>query len=75
MSWILENWEVVLGTLGVFFGGLYVPGVRKLLIVGIRSIISEAVMAEFILQMTEKLVKSSKNKLDDIWLKELKSRL
>jgi hypothetical protein len=75
MSWILENWEVVLGTLGVFFGGLYVPGVRKLLIVGIRSIISEAVMAEFILQMTEKLVKSSKNKLDDIWLRELKSRL
>ena len=72
MSWILGNWEVVLVTLGVFFGGLYVPGVRRLLMAGIRSILSEAVMVEFLIQMAEKLVKSSKNTLDDAWLKELK---
>ena len=75
MEWIKSNWEVIVGTLGIFFGGLYLPGVRVLLVAGVRAIVSEAVMVEFLIQMAEKLVKSTKNTLDDVWLEEMKSRV
>ena len=74
MSWITANWEVILATLGVFFGGLYVPGVRGFLITAVRTAISEKVMTEFAISMLEKLAASSKNTVDDAFIAELKSR-
>ena len=37
--------------------------------------ISEAVLKKIAIQMVEKLVKSTKNKLDDIWFAEFKKKV
>ena len=75
MDWITSNWYIVLGILVVFVGGFYVPVLRQFIFVGFRSLLSEAVIKKMVLIFAEKLVKSTKNKLDDVWFSTLKSKI
>ena len=67
MEWIQNNWVSIAGAVAVVGGGLYIPFVRGLVITGLKTVVSEAVLKKVAIQVVEKLVKSSKNKLDDIW--------
>jgi len=71
MKWI---W-IIAGTLAFVAGGFYFPGLRVIMMAGFRAILSEAVMQRVAIMLLESLVKSTKNKLDDLWLAELKKRL
>jgi len=42
---------------------------------GLKTMISEAVVKKIAIQIIEKLVKSSKNKLDDVWFAEFKKKV
>ena len=75
MEWIQSHWVSVVGTLAVIGGGLYIPFVRGLVITGLKTVVSEAVLKKVAIQVVEKLVKSSKNKLDDIWFAEFKKNV
>tara|TARA_R110001583_G_scaffold3661_1_gene22673 strand:- start:234 stop:473 length:240 start_codon:yes stop_codon:yes gene_type:complete len=75
MEWIQSHWVSIVGTLAVIGGGLYIPFVRGLVITGLKTVISEAVLKKVAIQFVEKLVKSSKNKLDDIWFAEFKKNV
>tara|TARA_Y100000296_G_scaffold2279_1_gene2520 strand:+ start:39 stop:275 length:237 start_codon:yes stop_codon:yes gene_type:complete len=75
MEWIQSHWVSVVGTLAVIGGGLYIPFVRGLVITGLKTVISEAVLKKVAIQFVEKLVKSSKNKLDDVWFAEFKKNV
>ena len=75
MEWIQSHWVSVVGVLAVVGGGLYIPFVRGLVITGLKTIISEAVLKKIAIQFVEKLVKSSKNKLDDIWFAQFKKNV
>jgi len=75
MDWIQSNWTVVLGTVAVIGGGLYIPFVRGFVITGVKTMVSEKVLKKIALQIVEKLVKSSKNKLDDVWFAEFKKKI
>jgi len=44
-------------------------------ITGLKTIISETVLKKIAIQFVEKLVKSSKNKLDDVWFAEFKKNV
>ena len=70
MEWIQSHWVSIVGTLAVIGGGLYIPFVRGLVVTGLKTVISEAVLKKVAIQFVEKLVKSSKNKLDDICFAE-----
>jgi hypothetical protein len=72
MEWIQSHWVSVVGTLAVIGGGLYIPFVRGLVITGLKTVVSEAVLKKVAIQIIGKLVKSSKNKLDDVWFFEFK---
>ena len=54
---------------------MYIPFVRGLVVTGLKTVISEAVLKKVAIQFVEKLVKSSKNKLDDIWFAEFKKNV
>mgnify|MGYP003139005862 FL=1 len=75
MEWIQSHWVSIVGTLAVIGGGLYIPFVRGLVVTGLKTVISEAVLKKVAIQFVEKLVKSSKNKLDDIWFAEFKKNV
>ena len=75
MEWIQSHWVSVVGTLAVIGGGLYIPFVRGLVITGLKTVVSEAVLKKVAIQIIGKLVKSSKNKLDDVWFSEFKKKV
>ena len=54
---------------------MYIPFVRGLVITGLKTVVSEAVLKKVAIQVVEKLVKSSKNKLDDIWFAQFKKNV
>jgi hypothetical protein len=75
IEWIQSNWATIVGTIAVIGGGMYIPFVRGLVIMGLKTVISEAVVKKIAIQIIEKLVKSSKNKLDDVWFEEFKKKV
>jgi len=75
IEWIQSNWTTIVGTIAVIGGGMYIPLVRGLVIMGLKTVISEAVVKKIAIQIIEKLVKSSKNKLDDVWFAEFKKKV
>ena len=75
MEWIQSHWVSVVGTLAVIGGGLYIPFVRGLVITGLKTVVSETVLKKVAIQIIGKLVKSSKNKLDDVWFSEFKKNV
>ena len=75
IEWIQSNWATIVGTIAVIGGGMYIPFVRGLVIMGLKTVISEAVVKKIAIQIIEKLVKSSKNKLDDVWFAEFKKKV
>jgi len=75
IEWIQSNWATIVGTVAVIRGGMYIPLVRGLVIMGLKTVISEAVVKKIAIQIIEKLVKSSKNKLDDVWFAEFKKKV
>ena len=75
MEWIQSHWVSIVGTLAVIGGGMYIPFVRGLVITGLKTVISEAVLKKVAIQIIGKLVKSSKNKLDDVWFSEFKKNV
>ena len=75
MEWIQNHWVSIAGAVAVVGGGLYIPFVRGLVITGLKTVVSEAVLKKVAVQVVEKLVKSSKNKLDDIWFAQFKKNV
>ena len=75
IEWIQDNWMSVVGTVAVIGGGMYIPVVRGFVLMGLKTMISEVVLKKIAIQMVEKLVKSTKNKLDDIWFAEFKKKV
>ena len=75
MEWIQNNWVSIAGAAAVVGGGLYIPFVRGFVITGLKTVVSEAVLKKVAIQVVEKLVKSSKNKLDDIWFAQFKKNV
>ena len=75
IEWIQNNWMSVVGTIAVIGGGMYIPVVRGIVLMGLKTMISEAVLKNIAIQIVEKLVKSTKNKLDDIWFAEFKKKV
>ena len=75
MEWIQSHWIGIVGTLAVIGGGLYIPFVRGLVVTGLKTVVSEAVLKKVAIQIIGKLVKSSKNKLDDVWFAEFKKNV
>ena len=75
IEWIQSNWATIVGTVAVIGGGMYIPFVRGRGLMGLKTMISEAVVKKIAIQIIEKLVKSSKNKLDDVWFAEFKKKV
>ena len=74
MDFIASNWEVIVATLLVSIGGVAIPGVRTFVMIGVRSVLTEKVLTALAISALEKAAKSSKNKVDDAFVAELKSR-
>ncbi len=75
MDFIMSNWMVILGVVAVGVGSFYVPFLNKFIMLGFRSLLSEKVMTKMVIMLLEKAVKSSSNKLDDLWLAQMKKKL
>ena len=75
MEWIQSHWVSIVGKIAVIGGGLYITFVRGLVLTGVKTMVSEVVLKKIAVQMVEKLVKSTKNKLDDVWFVEFKKQI
>ena len=75
MEFLTSNWMIGLGVVAVGVGSFYVPFLNKFIMLGFRSLLSEKVMTKMVVMLLEKAVKSSSNKLDDLWLAQMKKKL
>ena len=73
MDWNLILYIVL--AIGIIIASFYIPGLRDIWKLVIQAALSEAVLKRLFLMIAEKLVASTKNKLDDIWLKELRKKM
>lgn len=72
---IKDYWEWLLGIVGLLVGGWHVPFIRVIYVAAIKAMMSEKVLKAVFINFAEKLVKSTKNPLDDIWFEQLKKEL
>lgn len=75
LDWVQTNWLLLVMVAILVFGGFYIPGLRSLWTAALKTLLSEKVLARLFVSVAETLVKSTKNKLDDVWLEELKKSL
>ncbi len=66
-------WQYLLAVL-LMIGGFKVPFLQKLILLGLRAFMTEKVLSYVVLKFIEKLVQSTKTKLDDIWFAEFKKQ-
>lgn len=75
MIWLVESWKTIVGVIIVMYGAFWVPGLRTIMLLGLKTLVSEKVLKKIFIVLAEKLVASTKTKIDDIWLAELKKKL
>jgi len=75
MGYLQDSWKTIVGMLVVVFGAFWIPGLRTLAILALKTLVSEAVLKKIFIALAEKLVASTKTNIDDIWLAELKKKL
>ena len=75
MVYLQDSWKTIVGVALIMFGAFWVPGLRTLMVLGLKTLVSEAVLKKIFVALAEKLVASTKTKIDDIWLAELKKNL
>jgi len=75
VEWFQTNWILIVVMLAIIIGGFYVPGLRGIWVIALKSLLNEAVLKSLFLAIAEKLVKSTKNTLDDVWFNEVKKKL
>ena len=71
----MSNWMIAVGVIALGVGSFYIPFLNKFIMVGFRSLLTEKVMTKMIIMLCEKAVKKSSNKLDDLWLAQMKKKL
>ena len=65
----------IIGTVASLVGAAYVPFVRTFVVKGVKALLSEAFLKEMFMSLAEKYTQSTKTKLDDVWLAQLKKKL
>ena len=71
-TWLVGIVLTIAGIIGMF----YVPFLRKLAVVTLKALLSEAVLKRAFLELAEKMAASTKfTKIDDDLVKEIKKRL
>jgi hypothetical protein len=75
IEFIREFGMPVISVVVLILGGMYVPAVRKVFLMIFNAILSEGVIKKVVLYFLDKLVKSTKNTLDDKILEEVKKSL
>jgi len=53
----------------------WIPGLRTIMVLALKTLVSEAVLKKIFLEIAQKLVDSTKTKVDDTWLEEIKKKL
>jgi len=71
---IQEIWKTAVGTIMVLIAGFYIPGVRTLLILGIKVLFSEKIGKLIFFAIAQKLVDGTTTTVDNKWLEELRKQ-
>ena len=73
IEWVQAHWMAVAGSIVSVIALGWLPFTRVILRKGINVVMSEAFLKELFFDQAEKYVKSTKTKLDDKFLKQLKN--
>ena len=75
LVWLQDSWKTIVGVIIVMFGAFWIPGLRTIMVFGLKTLVSEKVLKSIFIMLAEKLVASTATKIDDLWLRELKKKL
>ena len=75
LAWLQDSWKTIMGVILVMFGAFWIPGLRTIMVLGLKTLLSEKVLKSIFLMLAQKLVDSTTTKIDDLWLRELKKKL
>ena len=68
ISWLQSNWEAIVGTIFSIIVGFALPVTRRIMIIMLKSILTERAMIQAIIYLGDAIVKSTKTKFDDtVW--------
>ena len=73
IEWLQANWIAIAGSIVSVIALGWLPFTRVLIRKGIGVVMSETFLKELFFDLAEKYVKSTKTKLDDTFLKQLKN--
>ena len=73
IEWVQAHWMAVAGSIVSVIALGWLPFTRVVLRKGLNVVMSEAFLKELFFDLAEKYVKSTKTKLDDKFLKQLKN--
>jgi hypothetical protein len=73
IEWLQANWIAIAGSIVSVIALGWLPFTRVLIRKGIGVLMSETFLRELFFDLAEKYVKSTKTKLDDTFLKQLKN--
>lgn len=75
VGYLQDSWKTIMGVLLLVFGGFWVPGLRTVMLLALKTLVSEKVLKAIFLSIAKKLVDSTKTDIDNIWLDELKKKI
>ena len=75
IAWLQESWQIIVGVILVMFGAFWIPGLRTIMVLGLKTLLSEKVLKSIFLVLAQKLVDSTETTIDNTWLDELKKKL
>jgi len=75
MGYLIDSWKTIVGMLVLVFGAFWVPGLRGIMIIGIKVLIGPKMRKLIFIKIAEAWVKSTKNDLDDEWLAGVKAEM
>ena len=75
LVWLQNSWKTIVGVIIVMFGAFWIPGLRTIMVLGLKTLVSEKVLKSIFIVLAQKLVDSTTTTIDNTWLDELKKKL
>jgi len=75
VGYLQDSWKAMAGVIALLIGSFWIPGVREIMIIGVRVLIGPKMRKLIFIKVAEKWVDSTENDLDNDWLDGVKEEM
>lgn len=75
VEYLQGSWKAMAGVIALLIGSFWIPGVRGIMIIGVRVLVGPKMRKLIFIKIAEKWVDSTENDLDNDWLDGVKAEM